>query len=228
MIEDALSYPTADDEWTERIVVGGLLVLASPLVIPAIALYGYLVRVLRSVAAGESVAPEFDDWEELLVDGVKALVIGLAYALVPLVAFGVLFSVVGIGFVAAAAGESAAGVGIGVVFLAVLGVVAFAVSLVVAYVVPAALARFALDGSLEAAFEFRALFDAVTTSDYALGWVLAAVVSIVVGAVASALTIVLVGFFVSFWSQVVSTYLFGRGYVDATTRQPDLSVDNIA
>ncbi|MDG5777655.1 DUF4013 domain-containing protein [Haloarculaceae archaeon H-GB2-1] len=216
MLSDALSYPIEGDQWIGRLVVGGLLVLASPLVVPAIVLQGYFVAVIRSATAGESTAPPFEDWERLLVDGLKAVVIALGYALVPAVVLLVVFGLVGFGTSLAAAGGSDAGVGIGVVTLLALTGLTILLSLVVAYLIPAALSRFAIEESLGAAFDVRAVIAAATTGAYATGWLLSAVIAIVVGAAGSSLTILLIGFAVAFYGQVASTYCFARGYAEAT------------
>lgn len=82
MLEDALSYPRRDDSW-RTVVIGGLLTCFGFLLLPLFVVYGYGVHVLRSSALGEAEAPPFDDWSDLLVDGLKAFAISLAYGFVP-------------------------------------------------------------------------------------------------------------------------------------------------
>lgn len=99
MLEEALSYPHRDDSW-RTVLTGGGLTFFGFLILPLFVVYGYVVHVLRSAALGEEEAPPFDDWGELLVDGLKALVIYLAYGIVPflivfVVQIGMIFAVKG-------------------------------------------------------------------------------------------------------------------------------------
>jgi len=56
---------------------GGFLGLLGIFLVPFLFVYGYLVRVLRVVIAGETeTAPMFEDWGELFADGLSAFVIG--------------------------------------------------------------------------------------------------------------------------------------------------------
>ena len=154
------------------------------LVVPALIVYGYTVRVLRSAALGEEAAPRFGDWGGLLGDGLKVAGIAVAYVAVPYaVVFVALF-----GTLFAAGGND--GVRVVVVVLSVLIALAAFVSLfVAAYVLPVALTNFALEDRLGAAFEFRKIAAAAFTRDY----VVAVLISIGVGSVVG-----LVFFFVFF------------------------------
>ncbi len=80
-IDDALTYPMEDDDWTVTVLIGGGLSLLSFLIVPAILVYGYLVQAIRKRADGATQPPGFEDWGELLVDGVKAWLIGIEYML---------------------------------------------------------------------------------------------------------------------------------------------------
>jgi len=53
------------------------------LVVPVFILAGYFIRVLNRTAGGDEVPPVFDEWGELAVTGLQAVLIGVAYALVP-------------------------------------------------------------------------------------------------------------------------------------------------
>lgn len=83
MLSEALEYPRARDDWFKSILIGGVLSLFSWLLVPAILVVGCIVRVLRSTMAGEETPSVFDDWGDLLRDGLRATIIGLAYGLIP-------------------------------------------------------------------------------------------------------------------------------------------------
>ena len=221
MLEEAFRYPTTGEDALERLLIGGVLSILSVLVLPAFLVYGYLVRCVAAVAAGEEVPPAFDDWEGLFVDGLKAFVIGVAYALVPFVLSLLVFVPFGVG--AGTSGNGASGVlaGIGVLAFLVLA----AVTLVVVYVFMAAITTFAVEGRLGAAFDVGAVGRLATSEPYVVAIVLAIVVQVVVGLVVTAAIVFTLGLalrllfplgaFVQFWTYLVTVYLFGAAYRDA-------------
>lgn len=161
MFGEALSYPRRDDSF-RTVLIGGLLTFFWwVFFVPLFVVYGYGVHVLRSSALGEAEAPPFDDWDDLLVDGLKAFAISLAYGFVPfLIVFvalsGTIFGDQGVnGGEAAIANLPLLSALVGVVFV-----------FIVAYTLPVALTNFALEDRLGAAFEFRKIIGAATTGDY--------------------------------------------------------------
>lgn len=164
MFEDALTYPTRSEGWTGKILIGALLGVFAWLIVPLFALAGYYVRAIRATIAGDDELPEFAEWGDLIVEGIKAVVVVVAFLFIP-----ILLSVV----VTAIGGEPGPGVG---VFL-------FAVTLAFYYAVPAGLASFAERGVLADGFDLDRLGTLLTSSTYALGWLMALAVSIVIGVI---------------------------------------------
>lgn len=220
MISAALEFPRQNDDWLRNVLIGGAMLVLSVLVIPTVFVYGYLARVLRASSTGVSEAPDFDDWEGLFVEGLQLLGVVLAYLVVPLV-----LTVVVAAFVGALTMNLESGGG----GPSVLGAVAFLALVVlwlsVVYVLPAAMTNASREQSFGAAFDFGVLRTAALSTDYVVALVLAVVVSLVLGAIAGVLTILVVGIFVSFYVQVVSFYLVGRGFGNAVgTRSDDPAV----
>lgn len=80
----ALTYLWRDrDEAVTTVVIGGILTFFSFLLVPQVVVLGYVVRLLRAVDRDEG-PPTFGDLRGLLVDGVRAYVIWLAWTFVPL------------------------------------------------------------------------------------------------------------------------------------------------
>lgn len=78
-----MRFPFDDERWKNKAVVGGLLaffgILFFPLYLP---LVGYAVRVMRQAIEGQSPSlPEWDDWGELIADGLRFAVVWLLYTL---------------------------------------------------------------------------------------------------------------------------------------------------
>ncbi|MBX0294336.1 DUF4013 domain-containing protein [Haloarcula nitratireducens] len=223
MLEDALRFPWNGEKKGETLLVGGLLSLLGFLFVPLLFVYGYLVRVIRQVAAGEPERPPvFDDWGELLVDGVVAFVISLVYLLVPTVAIAFvgglfLFPVIVVeGSAAGAVGPRSGLLAVGGLLLALLALSAsFLLLLAAAYLAPAGVAAFARTGRFGAAFSPSHLRTVGGDRRYATGWLVAVVVGflaqVVAGAVgATGLGALLVPF-VLFYGSVASAYAIGVG-----------------
>lgn len=196
MIGDAISYPTQHDDWLKIILIGGLLSIVSAIpvlgIVGSILISGYFVRVLRSAGRDEETPPVFDEWGELLIDGIKYIGISLIYFLIPTVISFILLAILGFDSI------------VGLLFMVVL-------MLVIMYLLPAALTNFALTDSVDAAFDLSAITDAAFTSEYFVAIVLAILVGLVLGIIGSILSIVLVGIAVLFYMNIVVHYIFGQG-----------------
>lgn len=208
MLEDGLSYPLNGDNALARIVIGGLLGFGSFLIIPAFALMGYLVWVLGGAARGEEEPPAFENWGEMIVDGLKATAVSLIYGIIPI------FLVVVSAIVAGSGSDAGSGI------LGGLGIIGILVSLlamfVLYYLIPAALTNMALEGSFNAAFDFDTIKQAVLSVDYLVAWLIPFLLAAVVNVIVFALAITIVGLvvvpFLQFYVQVAAFYMFGAAF----------------
>lgn len=217
MISESMTYLQNSDEALKTVLIGGLLSIFSFLLVPAFVVSGYLVRVLQRTMNGDDEAPTFEEWEGLLVDGVKAFVIAFVYGLVPAV---VGFVLVGGGIVAAFSGDTGSVIGgtsifVGVILSMILGLAAW-------YVIPAATANFAETGHLSAGFDIEALRPVLLSRTYATGWLLALGVIILGGVVVGMLNVIpllgtLVGIFVGFYAAVAAYYIIGHTWGELRT-----------
>lgn len=82
IISDSVKYPISD--WKKLLTLGVLLLL-SFLLIPAFLAIGYAFRALKATIAGFDELPEFDEWGEMFIDGVKVFVVAIAYMIIPLI-----------------------------------------------------------------------------------------------------------------------------------------------
>lgn len=211
MISEAIRYLNESDDAVTTVLLGGVMTLFAFLILPLFAVAGYLVRVLDRTARGDDEPPVFDDWGELIVDGLKASAIAFVYALVPTVVLvGFLLS----GGLLGASGSDVLGTigGIGI-FAGLL--VWLALSLLVAYAVPAALANFAETRRVGAGFEPATMRRVLMDKTYATGWLTAFAIIVVGGVVSSLLNVVpLLGFiasaFVGFYTAVAAYYVIGH------------------
>lgn len=84
-ISDSLQYPVKN--WLRLIVLGIILIIP---VVNFIGL-GYYLRIMRATWAGLDELPDFESAGELLIDGVKVLIVCIIYAVVPLIFYALSF-----------------------------------------------------------------------------------------------------------------------------------------
>lgn len=217
-IESAVNYPREGEEAWKTVAIGAVLSLLGFLLIPAIFVAGYLLRVLRASMDGESV-PVFDEWGDMLVEGLKAVAVIVAYTIVP----SLILAVSGAALFGAAFGD-----GVGSALLALGGLVGFLVGgallLVLAYVLPVALSNLAATDSLSSAFAVGGMRETLFSRDYAVAWLLALLVSVVAGVIAGTVSLVPLGFIVAlpvqFYATVVAFHLYGRGIAGMDETEP--------
>lgn len=78
----ALTFMTEDPKWKEKLAIGTGMALLAPLIIPAVILMGYCVRLLQNMREGQLLPlPEWDDWSGDLVRGFKLFVVTIVWAL---------------------------------------------------------------------------------------------------------------------------------------------------
>ncbi|WP_458188737.1 DUF4013 domain-containing protein [Haladaptatus sp. NG-WS-4] len=212
MFNDSINYLKDSDDAAITVLIGGLLGILGFLVVPALIVEGYVIRVLRRVSAGDTDAPKFSDWTTLTVDGLKAVVIGIVYLVIP-----ALIAAVFVGGGVTLANDLPLVGGL----IAVLGgVLTLVAGLAVWYVIPAAFVRFAEKNALGAAFDFESLTPILRNREYATGWLLALGVLVVAFVLASAVSVVpLVGWLaavlIGFYAQVTAAYIYARSYAEA-------------
>lgn len=216
-IEAALTYPMESDDWLKTVAIGGVMLLFSFLIVPAFVAYGYLARAIRANLDGEPEPPSFGDWETLIVDGVKVMVVGLLYMLIPIV---VMFLTVGTFFLAVLTGsEAGAAAGFGTLILGML--VSFVLALVFGYFAVVAIVNMVSEDQFGAAFDVDILREVGLDSDFAVHWLIAAGVFVGVSVITGFLNIIpflgtIIGVFLNFYALIVASKLWAEGFQAAT------------
>lgn len=72
IVSDSFRYPSTD--W-KKVIILGVISILSFLIIPIFLVLGYAFRVLKASLAGLEELPEFDEWVNMLVDGIKVFVV---------------------------------------------------------------------------------------------------------------------------------------------------------
>lgn len=210
----AFRFVPDDPDWIKKILIGGAFTLLSAILIGAPFVMGYFVRLVRNVARGdERPLPEWDDLGGIFSDGLRAVVVYLAYfvgaLILPVTLGGVLLLVI--------AGGSSTGGGAGEALASIAAVAMVAIyalggllMLVLMLFVPAALLHFILYDRVSAAFEVREVVGIIQRN---LGSYLLALVLYFVANMASQIGVVLccVGVFpLGFWSFCILAWGLGE------------------
>lgn len=233
MFRETVTYPLAGEDGIGAVLVaGGLLLLAllfvvvSPflLLLPAfvglgflLIVRGYYVRVMRwTTRYPDADAPPFDDWSDLVLDGLRAGFISLLY-LLPAFGLFVLAAIVS-GF--SSVPEPRAVVEALNTVTGLLVLAAGLYLLGVLYLLPAAVANFAYHDDVGAAFDLRVITDGAFTEDYAVGWVFTALYQVLAWPFILLLYLLLVGFFLRAHVGIGVRYVYGRSLRDGLDLEP--------
>lgn len=209
-IGKSFTYVFDDERWVQKVVIGGLLLLASviPLVniFTALVVAGYTIRVIKNVSDGmERPLPDWDDWGGDWVKGALVAVAGLIYALPALIVAGMGAIVTAIG-----TGQSGEAQGFAQVCFFGLQCLVWIWSLLVGLWMPAATIRYAREGRFGAMFEFGELWTFIRSNlgDYIVA-VLVAMLAQIVASFGVILCIIGV-FLTALWGMLVQAHLYGQ------------------
>ncbi|NGM69738.1 DUF4013 domain-containing protein [Natronolimnobius sp. AArcel1] len=202
-----LSYPIRG-AGLERMLTGSVLVLGSPLILPALVFAGYCIRVLDSTLAGDDEPPALEvrerrEWQTLTRVGVGGTAVAATYLLVPLgVGAAIAAGVAAVGYAGLVALAPLVGGNdvliwglslLAALFAALLALALIASSLAIYYVLPAALAVYAHTETARAAFDRSALWPIVSSLEYAVAVGVLQIIPLVVAVVAVAALVSVVG-----------------------------------
>jgi hypothetical protein len=216
-IEDALTYPTESDDWIVTVLIGGIMSILSFLIIPAFIVYGYLVRAIQANLEGEPEPPTFGDWGDLIVDGIKVMVVTLVYMIIPMIVFAV---TVGTAILAILTGtEGGAAAGAGTIIVGSLATLVLA--LVFGYFAVVGIVNFAKEDSFGAAFDVETIKSVGLDGEFAVPWLISVGVFVGISVVVGVLNVIpglgaLLGAFLNFYGLIVASTLWADGFVAAT------------
>jgi hypothetical protein len=230
-IGKAFSFVFEDTDWAAKVLIGiGILVaglVLSWLIIPGILagllLSGYSLEITRRVIRGDAVVlPAWEDWGRLLMDGLQVAIIGIVYAL-PIIVLSLCVGAPLQWIAEGSAYSSSPGGGEVATGLlgAALGCFNFLWAIVLSLTLPAAIAKFAAEGELAAAFKFGEVIALIRNN--LTTYLLTAVMVWVTGIMASlGLVLCLIGvFFTAVYAQLVNGHLYGQAYLEATGGTPE-------
>jgi hypothetical protein len=217
----AFAFVFEDQEWIVKLLIAAAILLVGilfswlllvPLILAIALLGGYGAEVMRRVINGQSQLPEWENWGELIVDGLKVIVIGIVYALPFIIISACLGTPLGLLNNDGANSANAA-----------VGLLSFALScldiiwgIALSIILPAAIGFWIADDDLGSAFQFGKVLGFVRDNftTYLITFLMSWVASIV-----GSLGVIVCGFgwFVTQpYSWLVTMHLYGQAFVEAS------------
>ena len=191
IISDSIKYPSSN--WG-KVLILGVICIASILVIPIFLVYGYVFRIIKATLAGMDELPEFDEIGEMFIDGLKILVVGIVYAIPVWIIATIIGLITGTGM-----GTTSTSLDPTMMW-AVLGssIVFIIVALIVGLVEIMAIVNMAYyNGELGAAFRFSEILDRIAQigwGKYIVTYIVIAVISSIAFLIGWLTMLVLIGF----------------------------------
>jgi hypothetical protein len=190
IISDSLSYPSQD--W-KKVLILGILFLISFLIIPAFLVMGYFFRVLKGSIAGFDELPDFDEWGEMLIDGLKIFVVQFVYFLIPaiIILIGVWASIASISVTDAG---NLANPGLVFGLMGVTAIIGIILAIILGLIASIAIANMALNnGEIGAAFRFSEILEKIAMigwGKYIVWYIVMIIIGLIGGVIAGILNII--------------------------------------
>jgi Sec-independent protein secretion pathway component TatC len=217
-IGKSFAFVFEDENWIVKILIGAAILLVGilfswvlliPLLLALALLAGYSVEITRRVMRGElSKLPEWDNWAELLADGLKVLVIGIVYA-IPIIVAGLCLGI-------PAGILSNDNNAFGGVLNALMSCLNLIWAVIISLLLPAAIAKYVAENNLGAAFRFGEVI-ALVRNNFTT-YLLTLVMSWVANLIGQMGSIVCgIGWFATVpYALMVTGHLYGQAYVAST------------
>jgi hypothetical protein len=190
IISDSLSYPSQN--W-KNVLILGILFLISFLIIPAFLVMGYFFRVLKGSIAGFDELPDFDEWGEMLIDGLKIFVVQFVYFLIPAIVI-----LIGIWASIASMSVTDAGTltnpGLFIGLMGVTAIIGIILAIILGLIASIAIANMALNnGEIGAAFRFSEILEKIAMigwGKYIVWYIVMIIIGLIGGVIAGILNII--------------------------------------
>jgi Sec-independent protein secretion pathway component TatC len=229
-IGKSFTFVFEDDEWITKLLLAAAILLLGiifswllliPLILAFALLYGYGVAITRQVMQGNlAKLPAWDNWGDLITDGLKVIVIGIVYAL-PIIILSIC-----LGIPAGALAENSQN--LSSLFSVLLSCLSLLWAIVMSVTLPAAVAFWVAADDLSAAFRFGEVLSFVRDNlatyliTFLMSWVanfIGQLGSIVCG----------IGWLVTVpYAWMVTGHLYGQAYVEASGQTPQPAIEEEA
>ena len=194
-----LKFPLEDLDWSKKIIIGGVL---NTVPILNFISFGYSLETMKMVMEKDFALPDWDEFGAKFMMGLKAVIISIAYMLIPIVIM-LASMVVGLFF----GKESIAMIGV---------MIAMILAMVIGIMLPMAIANYVAKGNIKAAFNFGEITKRIKSVfvEYLIYYI--AIILLYVVATVMFVIIPIIGWILGaicmFYLQLVFAYYFGILY----------------
>jgi hypothetical protein len=198
-----------DPEWVQKVLLGGVFILASVVIVGIFFVYGYVARLVRNVIEGAQYPmPAWDDLGEYFVEGLRLFAVALVYIL-PIF---VLVAVFMLPSIAMQVTDNEMFRDAGAMATGCVWCLIFPLSLALGIWLPGALLMAVVDRRFSAAFEFGRIWNFIRSNagNYALAWVTRMIAGFIAQMGILLLCIGVV--FTGFWAVCIGAYAFAQTY----------------
>lgn len=211
-----LTFVFDDPRWLQKILIGGLFIIASMFLIGIFFVYGYMARLARNVIAGvQYPLPEWDDLGRDFAEGAKLFLVGLLYT-IPLMIIAAIIFIPAVIMSSSADNETVRS--FGGMSMACIWCLLFPLSLALALWMPGALLMVVVTDDFKEGFNFRRIFDFIraNVANYILAFIVWLVARFAAGL---GILLVCIGIvFTMFWALTVAAYAFSQTYRLSTVK----------
>ena len=198
-----------DPEWVQKVLLGGVFMLASIVIVGIFFVYGYFARLVRNVIDGvQHPLPSWDDLGDYFMEGLRLFAVAIVYFL-PMIGLALMFVIPAM---AMQVTNNETFQNLGEMMSSCIWCLMAPLSLAMAIWLPAALLMAVVDRRFGAGFEFGRIwnFMKANAGNYVLAYIAWLVARFIVpfGFFLCCIGIV----FVLFWSFCVGAYSFGQTY----------------
>lgn len=219
-VSKSFRYIMEDRQWLSKLLIGVVMSILGFLILPALILQGYVVKIIRHVMGGDwDSLPEWDDWGELLKDGFFVTVAQIVYTLPFIILMFIGIAATG-GIASVSSGEDLAAVaatGGGLVLFCL--VILFAIAFL--FLTPAILIQYAIKDDFGACFRFGEVADIIRNrmADILIAFLVTLVAGIAIALVVGILSLIpclgwiaafLIGLAVGPYISYVTGHLYGQ------------------
>jgi hypothetical protein len=208
--KSGFTFIFADPNWFKKMFIAALVLLLSILIVPCLALVGYIVKSIRNAAEGmEHPLPEWTGWGELISTGFRMVLASLVYAIPFFIVILFVFSLAAmtpvfiddnLEFIQIAS----------IIFSAIAQLIVFIFNVIAYAFAPAIIMQFARTNSIRETIKPKNVISIIkmNTTDY----VVICLLGVALQTMASfGIVAFLVGvFFTIVYAELVKAYLFGQ------------------
>lgn len=211
-IGEAIKYPTTDDSWIKKVIIGGILGII-PIV--NLVVFGYYLKVIKENIEGKTGMPDWEDWGSLFIKGIVMVVIYLIYMIIPLI---ILWATVGGSIANVINSNDPNAIGdFGGAFAGIL--VSGILILIISLMIPMALSIYAKEDSFGAAFRIGEILSRIKS--VIGGYILAYIVIVVLGMILGMIGLIpILGWimiiFGNFYIITVGAHMYGKLYTESS------------